>query len=221
MKRRTWNKWVKIGNRLFWIGFVFIAVLLVLSIVVNYFAPGLDQTGESERNRKQLPALNEAIWEYQPIVEKYAKEYGIEDQTNLILAMMMQESGGRGTDPMQSSESLCGEIGCIDNPERSIEQGIYFFSLALQKADGDVLLAVQAYNFGHGFIEYVQDMQDIYSEDAAIAYSQKMYEEAGKENSIYTCRREEAQALEACYGDIYYVSSVMSYKEAIEIALKN
>ena len=36
----------------------------------------------------------------------------------MYFAMMMQESGGRGDDPMQSSESLCGKVGCINDPEQ-------------------------------------------------------------------------------------------------------
>lgn len=41
---------------------------------------------------------------YTPAIKKYAKAYGIEDYVELIKAVMMQESGGRGKDPMQSSE---------------------------------------------------------------------------------------------------------------------
>ncbi|MFD1416467.1 lysozyme family protein [Oceanobacillus jeddahense] len=200
------------------IGLLFFFGLFFLSLLVNYVA---DPSGPEWEETDPVPALNQQIWEYKPIVEKYAEEHGIEDQTNTILAMMMQESGGSGTDPMQSSESLCGERGCIDDPEHSIEQGVSFFAQAYEQAEGDTALAVQAYNFGPGFIDYVQESEESYSEDAAIAYSQYMYEEAGSEDSIYACRREEAEELDACYGDIYYVSSVMSYKEAIEMELEN
>ncbi|GIO24404.1 lysozyme family protein [Oceanobacillus sp. J11TS1] len=218
MKRRKRHPWLDLGKYLLMIGMVFVSVFVVLSLIVQQIA---DYSNQELEDRNHTPDLNEKIWEYKPLVEKYAKEHGIEDQTNTILAMMMQESGGRGTDPMQSSESLCGEPGCIDDPERSIEQGVSFFAWIYQQADGDTSLAVQAYNFGPGFIKYVQEMEETYSEDVAIAYSQHMYEDAGKENSIYACRREEAEELDACYGDIYYVSSVMSYKEAIEKASEN
>ena len=43
---------------------------------------------------------------YTPLIQKYANEYGIPQYTELIKAVMMQESGGRGKDPMQASE--CG-----------------------------------------------------------------------------------------------------------------
>jgi len=49
------------------------------------------------------------VEQYRPLVTKYAKQYEVEEHVDIILAMMMQESGGRGNDPMQSSESLCRE----------------------------------------------------------------------------------------------------------------
>ncbi|MFD1386129.1 lysozyme family protein [Oceanobacillus sp. FSL W7-1293] len=218
MKRRKKRQLADLLKYLMVIGLVFVFGLIFLSLLVNYVS---DQSGPELEESKPVPSLNQQIWEYRPIVEKYAEQHGIEEETNTILAMMMQESGGQGTDPMQSSESLCGERGCIDDPEHSIEQGVSFFAWVYEQAEGDTALAVQAYNFGPGFIDYVQEMEEPYSEDAAIAYSQYMYEEAGREASIYACRREEAEELDACYGDIYYVSSVMSYKEAIEMELEN
>ncbi|MFZ7302348.1 lysozyme family protein, partial [Enterococcus gallinarum] len=44
-----------------------------------------------------------------------------------ILALMQVESGGRGGDPMQSSESLGLPPNTIQDPVRSIEQGVKFF----------------------------------------------------------------------------------------------
>src|SRR5699024_9688309 len=61
---------------------------------------------------------------YEDLVKKYAKQYDVADYTDVLLAMMMQESGGRGDDPMQASETYCGEIGCIEDPEVSIKQGV-------------------------------------------------------------------------------------------------
>lgn len=41
---------------------------------------------------------------YGPQIRQYAKEEGILDYVELIQAVMMQESGGCGEDPMQASE---------------------------------------------------------------------------------------------------------------------
>ena len=160
------------------------------------------------------PMVSEEVLQYKPLVEKYAEEYQVATHVDVILAMMMQESGGRGTDPMQSSESYCGQIGCIDDPELSIKQGVYYFSETLKAAGYDLELAIQSYNFGKGFISYVHNTAGTYSQEAAIQFSKQMYENA-PDKSIYTCLRKEAKQYNACYGDIYYVQSVMSYLEEI------
>jgi Lysozyme-like len=47
--------------------------------------------------------VSEQVLQYKPTVEKYAEEYGVEEYVGVILALMMQESGGSGNDPMQAS----------------------------------------------------------------------------------------------------------------------
>lgn len=161
-----------------------------------------------------VPTINKQVDAFRPLVDKYAKQYGVTDHVDILLAMMMQESGGRGEDPMQSSESYCGKPGCITNPELSIKQGVSYFSETLKIAEGDVKLAIQSYNFGKGFIQYVKSHSGSYSLQAAIDFSKKMYE-AAEDKSIYTCLRREAKQYHACYGDIYYVKDVLKYRDAM------
>ena len=102
--------------------------------------------------------LSEKVLSYKPLVEKYAQEYGVAEYVPHLLAIMMVESRGEGNDPMQSSESIRGLIGEIDNPEASIKQGVIHFSRVLQYAKEhgtDVWSAVQSYNYGGGFIDFV------------------------------------------------------------------
>lgn len=160
------------------------------------------------------PAISDEVEDYRPAVEKYANQYHVSDYVDVLLAMMMQESGGRGSDPMQSSESYCGVRNCIDDPELSIKQGVYYFSKAMEEADGDLELAIQSYNFGRGFIDYVQENSGTFTQEIAIDFSKKMYEN-DPEKSKYRCPREGARELSACYGDIYYVRSVMEYKNVL------
>ena len=55
----------------------------------------------------ELQGESNSITNQKSIVEKYAKEYGISDYVNYLLAIMQVESGGTGTtDVMQASESL-------------------------------------------------------------------------------------------------------------------
>src|SRR5699024_12562768 len=82
--------------------------------------------------------------QHRPLVTKYAKEYEMEEYIDVILAVMMQESGGRGDDPMQASESKCGEIGCIDDPDDSIKQRVTYVSIIMEATDESVPLSIQA-----------------------------------------------------------------------------
>lgn len=161
---------------------------------------------------EETDPLSDSVRQYEEEVEKYAAEEGIEGQTEVLLALMMQESGGRGEDPMQASESYCGEVGCIEDPEVSIRQGVSYFATTLEKADGDVKLALQAYNFGAGFIDYVMNRGGEYTQELAISFSAEKYEEL-KDTGEYSCIREEAEQYDACYGDIYYVDAVLDYYE--------
>ena len=43
---------------------------------------------------------------HKPMVEKYAKEYGVEEYVNILLAIIQVESGGTAEDVMQSSAEL-------------------------------------------------------------------------------------------------------------------
>ncbi|MRH43767.1 transglycosylase SLT domain-containing protein [Aquibacillus halophilus] len=161
-------------------------------------------------NKQETPELSQKVKDYSPIVEKHLSEAGKEEYTSVVLALMMQESGGRGNDPMQASESYCGEIGCIDKPALSIKQGVAYFIKVLEKTNGDVKLALQSYNFGEGFIPYVKERGGQYTEELAIDFSAKMYEEL-KHKNIYSCIREESAQHNACYGDILYVEAVLAY----------
>ncbi|ENH96464.1 hypothetical protein J416_10641 [Gracilibacillus halophilus YIM-C55.5] len=154
--------------------------------------------------------LTENVLQYKEDVQAALKSYDREEYTGVILALMMQESAGRGNDPMQASESYCGEVGCIDDPSLSIEQGVRYFVNVLEKTNEDVLLTLQSYNFGAGFIDYVQERGGNYTKELAIAFSQEKYQDV-KDTGNYSCIREEAEPYRACYGDILYVQSVLDY----------
>ncbi len=66
------------------------------------------------------------VMRYQPLLEKYAQKHGLDaSYVPIMMALMMQESGGRGSDPMQSPLSpIVTVVGCIKNPELSIDKGV-------------------------------------------------------------------------------------------------
>lgn len=153
--------------------------------------------------------VSERVMQYEDVVNELTAEYGIPEYSGIILAMMMQESGGMGNDPMQSSESKCGSIGCITDPKESIEQGVKYLSEQIAAADGDLKLAVQSYNFGGGFINYGLERGG-YSKEVAIEFSQAQYQKL-QHTGLYSCIRPESAQHQACYGDIGYVDAVFGY----------
>lgn len=47
-----------------------------------------------------IVSLSDEVIVYEDTIRKYVKEYDIEDYVSLLQAIMMQESGGKGNDPM-------------------------------------------------------------------------------------------------------------------------
>jgi hypothetical protein len=76
------------------------AFLLVFILIVGIIA-GAAFSSNSESSE----SLSEEVLAYTSVIQQYASQYGIPEYVSAIQAIMMQESGGRGTDPMQCSES--------------------------------------------------------------------------------------------------------------------
>ena len=74
--------------------------------------------------------LSAEVLKHQPMVEKYAREYGISEYVNVLLAIIQVESGGTAEDVMQSSESLGLPPNSLDT-ESSIKQGCKYFASLL------------------------------------------------------------------------------------------
>ena len=119
----------------------------------------------------------------------------------------MQESGGRGTDPMQCSECNFNTLyphtpGAITDPEYSINVGIQNLADCLQIAECEspvdidaIKLALQGYNYGQGYITWAMNKYGEYSKANAIEFSLKTAEQCGWDS----------------YGDMDYVPHVLRY----------
>lgn len=203
------------------LGAVILAVPIIAVTFVMYFVftsvsgsvAGI--SGESLNNAESYKPfnLNDLVLAYKPLIEKYAMEEGIVEYVPFLLAIMMQESGGRGNDPMQVSEAHCGSIGCITNIEDSIKYGVKRFKELLELADGDVEVALQAYNYGTNFINWIKNRGGKYTLELATEYSIYMYEQEKKKGrgKMYKCNIGESKTLGSCYGDYLYVPHVMRY----------
>ena len=84
------------------------------------------------------------------MLEKYARESGIEEYLNVLLAIIQVESGGTLEDVMQSSESLGLPPNSLST-EESIKQGCKYFSelLAVAETNGCDLNSVIPVSYTH------------------------------------------------------------------------
>lgn len=179
-------------------------LILVIVLIVMCFA---GMMLASDENDMEILPVSDEVKAYEPIIQKYAKEHGIPDYVLLIEAVMMQESGGRGTDPMQCSECNFNTLyphtpGSITDPEYSINVGIQNLANCLQIAECEspvdidaIKLALQGYNYGQGYITWAMRKYGEYSKGNAIEFSLKTAEQYGWSS----------------YGDMDYVPHVLRY----------
>lgn len=120
--------------------------------------------------QEEAHQINAACEAYRDEVSSEAAQYDMSDYVDLILAVMMQESSGQGTDPMQSSEGAYNtrypqQPNGITDPSYSISCGIQELKYALDKAGctgptdlSKIRLALQAYNFGaDSYFAYLEE----------------------------------------------------------------
>lgn len=170
---------------------------------LTLFLGGADTGGIATAN------VSDAVLAYRPLVAQVAARYGMEQYVELILAVMMQESGGLVPDVMQAAEGAFNTRyphvpNGITDPEYSIECGIQELKYALDKAgctgptDLDrIKLALQGYNFGSGYIDWAMERDGGYTKENAAAFSDMMCARPGWNYSIY--------------GDKEYVDHVLRY----------
>ena len=180
-----------------WISVIIIFICCLFGAAVYFF--GDSSTGSV------LPVSRE-VEQYSPVIDRYAKEYSISEYTDLIKAVMMQESAGKGSDPMQASE--CGfntkyprNPGGITDPDYSIKCGVQMLASVLKEAGckspadmPGIRLALQGYNFGSGYISWAK-ARGGYSKANALEFSRIQAKKAGMSS----------------YGDSDYVEHVLRY----------
>lgn len=182
-----------------WIAVVIILIVVLLGCAVSIFGGG-------SRSSDYTPVSAE-VEAYDTMIRRYARQYGIPEYVELIKAVMMQESGGRGLDPMQAAEGGFNtryphEPNGITDPEYSVECGVQELKAALEAAGVEnpvdmehIKLALQGYNFGSGYISWALRNYGGYSVANASEFSDKMAAKMGWSS----------------YGDKQYVANVLQY----------
>lgn len=178
------------------------AAVVVLIIIVGIIA-GAAFIGSSQ----SAESLSEEVLAYTSTIRRYANEFGISEYVSSIQAIMMQESGGRGTDPMQASEcpyntEYPNSPGAIQDPEYSIKVGIQYYADCVRQAECErpqdiekLKLSWQGYNYGKGYITWAIRDHGGYSAENALQFSQEQAAAHGWTS----------------YGDPEYVPHVMRY----------
>ena len=181
------------------------SIVAFILVLVVLFGGVLCMIG-GDNSSTVLP-VSEEVKAYEPVIRQYAARHGISEYVELIKAIMMQESGGRGLDPMQSSESgyntrFPRQPNGITDLEYSIECGVKAIKNCLEKADVEnpmdmehIKLALQGYNFGNGYISWAKNNYGGYSLSNAEEFSKIMAERMGWDS----------------YGDTKYVPHVLRY----------
>ena len=158
-----------------WIAVVIILIVVLLGCAVSLFGGGSGSNAYTP--------VSAEVEAYEPLIQKYAKQYGVPEYVELIKAVMMQESGGRGLDPMQAAEGSFNtryphEPNGIKDPEYSIECGVQELKAALISAEVEnpidmehIKLALQGYNFGNGYISWAKTNYGGYSYANAVEFS--------------------------------------------------
>ena len=182
-----------------WIAVVIILIVVLLGCAVSLFGGGSDSTSYTP--------VSAEVEAYTPLIQKYAKQYGIPEYVELIKAVMMQESGGKGSDPMQAAEGSFNkkyphEPNGIKDPEYSIKCGVQELKAALVSAEVEnpidmerIRLALQGYNFGNGYISWANTNYGGYSYANAVEFSAMQAQRLGWEK----------------YGDTQYPAHVLRY----------
>lgn len=182
-----------------WIAIVIILIVVLLGCAVSLFGGGSSSTSYTP--------VSAEVEAYEPLIQKYAKQYGILEYVELIKAVMMQESGGRGLDPMQAAEGSFNtryphEPNGIQDPEYSIECGVQELKAALISAEVQnpidmerIKLALQGYNFGNGYITWAKSNYGGYSYANAVEFSTMQAARLGWDS----------------YGDTQYPAHVLRY----------
>lgn len=199
-------------------GFLFIFAFLLIFILIIGITGSVKEENDllNGSEWELVGGLSPLVMRYEPDVKSELSKYGLEKYTPLLLAIMQQESKGEGLDPMQSSESYCGRIGCITDPKMSIHYGAVHFKNVLtdgEKNKVDIKTVVQSYNFGRGYINFISKNGGKHTVDKAKQFSMMQV----NKNPSYNCGGDVNNfRYPYCYGDFSYTDKVFSYLNSLE-----
>ncbi|MEH7107719.1 lysozyme family protein [Bacillus sp. JJ1764] len=149
------------------------------------------------------------VKKYRTLLYDELAKYNLQEHTDVLIAVMQQESHGQGGDPMQASESVGLARNSIQDPKQSIEAGVKHFQQVLSYGNSkkvDFPTIIQAYNMGRGYIDFVAQHGGRHSEELAKQYSLLRAQE---NPTLYNCGGDKKNfRYPYCYGDFTYSTKV-------------
>lgn len=195
---------------LYSIGWIAILVILLIALIGGIFMTGSSNSGEGNQ-------LSPEVIAHTSTLQKYADAYEIPHFLNALQAIMMQESGGKGNDPMQASEcafntKFPNTPNGITDPDYSIQVGVQNFAECLKQANctdpldiPSLSLALQGYNFGNGYIAWALKNFGAYSQGNAKVFADDQARKHGWNS----------------YGDPEYIPHVLRYYQFAGLGTSN
>lgn len=159
------------------------------------------------------------VAKYTPLIQEELEKVGLDEHTVTVAALMMQESRGKGGDPMQASESAGLSPNTINDPTQSIQQGVKYFQKAVtygKQKQVDFPTVIQAYNMGIGYIDFIAINGGRHTEDLAKKFSMIQVK---KDPQTYDCGGDKNNfRYPYCYGDFTYSTKVAMHIETITVS---
>lgn len=186
---------------------IFFLISIFPTLILFMLIGGYNANSNSSNNIQSSAKLSAMVESYRAYVEEQAKVYEMSDWVDLVLAVIQVESGGNGLDPMQASEGPFNKQypkypNGITDPYYSIQCGIQELKSVLKKANVEnaediekIQVALAGYNFGSGYIDWVNLRGGKWSLENATEFSNMMAERMGWSG----------------YGDPPYPTKVLNY----------
>lgn len=137
---------------------------------------------------------NEYAIKWHDVMLEYATKYGLEEYINVLLSILVQESGGD-----QDIINIMQVNDAVTTQEESIDYGCKHFKNRVDAAEKlgitDINAIVQSYNFGVGYLSYIKKNNNgVHTKELAKLFSDEM-------KKVYNS---------SIYGVVGYAESVMS-----------
>lgn len=190
-----------------------ICILIVVLILIKQW---IDTPNINNGNALIVDDPFTNVKKYTPLLQDELAKYKLEKYTVVLVALMQQESRGKGGDPMQSSESAGLAPNTIDDPKESIKQGVKHFQRVIKYGNEkkvDLLTIIQSYNMGIGYINYIARHGGQHNENLAKRFSMLQVK---KNPIVYNCGGDKGNfRYPYCYGDFTYSTKVSKNMEII------